>query len=695
MTFETPRLDDRAFSDIVEEARQRIALYCPEWTDHNVSDPGMALIELFAWMTDIVLYRLNRVPEKHLIRFMELVGMQREVSSAASARVLFWLKQPRQNTITIKAGTQVATTRTEQEEAIIFTTLTDEYIYNPDLEVLFSTTIPPGQDRRVPSNNFIEASREEKEGYRAFRSDVSFFTADVPNVEDALYFGFKKNVSHHVLGLRMDLVEKEGASVQPDNPPITWEALALVDANDPNELPTRTWVPLTVEQDTTLGLNQSGLVQLYLPEMDQQDRNGFQAFWIRCRLSHPSDLNRYDVSPKIERIKIEGWGRSVLTQNYTMIENEVLGRSDGTPGQRFFLRHTPVVKIRDRHAVLDHTGAGESQELIVKMANGEGDEERWELRDHFADSTRHDNHYTLDPNTGEIRFGPALPGPDGNVKSFGRIPPKGAMIIFNAYQYGGGVKGNVSEYTINILKTAIPYIDRVENRQPAINGRDAETLEHAMMRFQNHMRSIDRAVTAQDFEYLAKKAVSNIGRVKCMMSNLPEERGLVRLFVIPNVINHKQQLAHSSLQLPTETIQEIHSYLDTRRLLGTRLEVRQPNYRWISTRIRVYISTRIRTEVMRQNITEALYRFINPLIGGIRKTGWPLGQDISNDDISGMIRNIPGVERVDMVQLNEVYVSDDGSSAQASNQVLNPIVLDSTDVVVSFEHEVIVEYEKS
>ena len=45
------KLDDRRFQDLVSEARTRIARACPEWTEHNVSDPGITLIELFAWMT--------------------------------------------------------------------------------------------------------------------------------------------------------------------------------------------------------------------------------------------------------------------------------------------------------------------------------------------------------------------------------------------------------------------------------------------------------------------------------------------------------------------------------------------------------------------------------------------------------------------------------------------------------------------
>ena len=56
----SPKLDDREFDDIVAEAMRLIPRYCPEWTHHNPSDPGITLIELAAWMTDLILYRLNQ-----------------------------------------------------------------------------------------------------------------------------------------------------------------------------------------------------------------------------------------------------------------------------------------------------------------------------------------------------------------------------------------------------------------------------------------------------------------------------------------------------------------------------------------------------------------------------------------------------------------------------------------------------------
>src|SRR5215475_466117 len=106
MPLPEPRLDDRRFQDIVNEAKAMIPRYTPEWTDHNVSDPGITLIELFAWMTDIVLYRLNRVPDKHYVKFMELIGMHLEEAEPARVEVTFWLSAPQPNSITLPNGTE-------------------------------------------------------------------------------------------------------------------------------------------------------------------------------------------------------------------------------------------------------------------------------------------------------------------------------------------------------------------------------------------------------------------------------------------------------------------------------------------------------------------------------------------------------------------------------------------------------------
>ena len=94
MTLPQINLDDRRFQELVNEARQRIAQSCPEWTEHNVSDPGITLIELFAWMTDMLLYRLNRIPDKLHIALLDLLGIRLHGPTAARTDLRFRLAAP-------------------------------------------------------------------------------------------------------------------------------------------------------------------------------------------------------------------------------------------------------------------------------------------------------------------------------------------------------------------------------------------------------------------------------------------------------------------------------------------------------------------------------------------------------------------------------------------------------------------------
>ena len=81
-----PKLDDRSFNDIVEEAISMIPRYAPEWTNHNPSDPGITLIELAAWMTDLLIYRLNQVPDKNYVAFLNLLGIKLRAPRAIRSR---------------------------------------------------------------------------------------------------------------------------------------------------------------------------------------------------------------------------------------------------------------------------------------------------------------------------------------------------------------------------------------------------------------------------------------------------------------------------------------------------------------------------------------------------------------------------------------------------------------------------------
>src|ERR1043166_7508899 len=139
MTLPVPNLDDRRFQDLVDDAKRLGQHKCPEWSDHNVSDPGVTLIELFAWMTDQLLYRLNRVPDRNYVKFLELIGVRLFPPAAAHAPVTFWLSAPQPATVTIPTGTEVATVRTGSQPPVVFSTTEDRAIVACSLAKIAST----------------------------------------------------------------------------------------------------------------------------------------------------------------------------------------------------------------------------------------------------------------------------------------------------------------------------------------------------------------------------------------------------------------------------------------------------------------------------------------------------------------------------------------------------------------------------
>ena len=73
MPIPLPNLDDRSFDDLIAEARALIPGLAPSWTNHNVSDPGITLIELLAWLTEMLLFQVNQIPPAHTEKFLRLL----------------------------------------------------------------------------------------------------------------------------------------------------------------------------------------------------------------------------------------------------------------------------------------------------------------------------------------------------------------------------------------------------------------------------------------------------------------------------------------------------------------------------------------------------------------------------------------------------------------------------------------------
>ncbi len=89
MTLPKPNLDDRSFTQLVDEAKKLIPRYAPQWTDHNFSDPGITFIDLFAWLTEITLYRINLITDSHRLKYLKLLGIMPRPAIPAKVDLTF------------------------------------------------------------------------------------------------------------------------------------------------------------------------------------------------------------------------------------------------------------------------------------------------------------------------------------------------------------------------------------------------------------------------------------------------------------------------------------------------------------------------------------------------------------------------------------------------------------------------------
>ena len=156
-----PKLDDRTYADIVAEAMRLIPRYCPEWTNHNPTDPGVTILELTAWMTELILYRLNRVPEKNYLAFLDLIGVRLRSPQPSQALLTFDLVDGAERQ-SVREGTQIATPQAADEDTVVFETRRDLLVTGVKLDRCFSYF----DETYADNSPFLLGSRPE--GFEAF-----------------------------------------------------------------------------------------------------------------------------------------------------------------------------------------------------------------------------------------------------------------------------------------------------------------------------------------------------------------------------------------------------------------------------------------------------------------------------------------------------------------------------------------------
>ena len=607
-----PQLDDRSFQDLVDDAKRAVQRRCPEWTDHNVSDPGVTLIELFADMTEQLLYRLNRVPDKHHLAFLDLLGLQLFPPTAATVPVTFWLSAPRPQPVVVPVGTEVATSRGAGGEPVGFCTR--------EQLVVVPCSAASVRALRAGATRSTDLTDELRRGGR-----VPVFSA-VPEPGDALLVGLDAAVPGCAVAVRLE-ASVDGIGVDPDRPPLRWEAFDGA-----------VWVACELDHDDTGGLNRPGDVVLHVPRGHALAvLDDVLGGWLRAVVvSGDGSAPDYSQTPVLRRLEAMTVGGTALAAHADVVLGEVLGEAEGVPGQLLRTRTAPLV--------------AEDEPLVLEVSagrDGGAGWTRWTEVDDLSGCGPDDPVFTLDRTTGELQLGPLVRLATGGVRQYGSVPPPGSQLRLPAYRTGGGPTGNVAAGAVSVLRSSLPFVARVDNRRPATGGRAGEDLDDARQRGPVLLRTRDRAVTAEDFCVLAREAAPEVGRVHCVPAS--EADAVVRVLVVP-------ALGRSAPCLPDlvpgeAVLGRIAAALDARRLLGTRVSVEPPRYQGVTVVARLRSRPDAAPDAVRAAAVEAVDALLHPVHGGPDGMGWPFGRPVSVGELYALLQGLPGVDLVEDVRL--------------------------------------------
>jgi len=682
-------LDDRTFEELVNECLLRIPRYCPEWTNYNPSDPGVTLIELFAWLTDQMLMRFNQVPRRNYVAFLELLGIRLQPPSPSQTEVTFYLSASLPEPYTIPAGIEVATLRTESEEAVVFSTDKPLLITNPRISNILAATNIEEKPENFQDLLLGVWTEDRQEGWSG--QAISLFS-DPPQPNNCFYVVFDEDqsVDGNVIALNLKGESATTTGINPNSPPRFWEAWDG-----------QAWQPVLLKEsdDRTRGFSFSELanegtnplqgveVIFHLPlTWNVTQFSTYRGRWLRCSyVELAGNQSGYSRSPQIIGMGARAIGGTVRVTQCYAITNETLGESDGNAGQVFQLLQRPVLPRKADEYLLVTPPAGLPQ--------------IWQEVADFSESTEQDLHYIIDSTSGNVQFGPFVQTPNyqsqhtlqrlrlqgepmqrvvadpikaiASTKAigtqYGAIPPKGAIVQMVKYRTGGGFRGNVQRGSIRIAKNAVPYVANLTNHISANNGADAESLDDVVVRVPKLLKTRDRAITQSDFEYLTMLAGDGaVSRVRCVPSKRKQDAGIVKLLVVPSVrtdsIDQGQGLAPDQFIL-TETLGDrILSYLDERKMLGVKIELEQPQYVGVSVQTEIaleeaYGNPQVQQDIVKQ-LKVMLYRFLNPITGGTKGQGWEFGRPVYQSDIVKLLQNFQGIRFLGTVQLFELGYED-------------------------------------
>ncbi len=629
MPLTAPNLDDRRYDDLVAEARSLIPRYLPEWTNHNDADPGITLLQLFAWFTDLLVYRLNQVPELNFVRFLQLLGIQTAPATPAAVDLAFTTAKPTVDVV-VPAGTQVSGPGADGKPVVF------------ELPEGFTAIAAP------------LTAVQTHDGF-AYR-DVT--TANLTDGSQLTPLGpYPKPGSALLLGLAAP-------------GPCTANPITLMAYVDPGrELPVAqagalrlppparfayeffdgvAWQPLRVERDETAGLTVTGRIVLFGPGARAVKKPIGQVaaplHWLRVRMLSGA----YERGPRLERIALN----TVPARAAVTVRDEVLGGSNGLANQGpFTLSQAPVVPLTRPETV---RGAGGRVAAVTSLRLEVDEGSGFEVWEEVDDLAAHDGDalvYVLDRTTGELRFGDGLHGaiPTAN-------PSRPATnIVARRWLAGGGSRGNLGAGTVTTVVTAVPGLGKVTNPLPSSGGADTETVAAAKLRAPAELKAKGRAVTADDFELLARQAPANVARAHALPLAHPSYPdvavpGAVTVLVVPDAPGPSPTPAPA-------TLAAVCAWLDAHRLITTEVFATAPRYREVRVVADLVVAPDADPAVVHRDASAALTSWLHPLTGGTDGQGWPFGGTVFSSDLFRVVLTTPGVLRV---RDNQLTVELDG-----------------------------------
>lgn len=660
-------LHDQTAEQLADELIRQIPAHTPEWRNPAPGDPGRVLIDLFAWMGDKLLYRINLLPERQRLLFLRLLDMPMRAATPATGLLQLRHSGPKDlATAEVPARSLVpgpaefetvdsahvlpiagaiyvkrlpSTTEAETVDGIQQSL---RAVYDLESSAPYVTTplfangvaAPDGfdiaQDTLDQSAWIALLAPEPPADKAAFREKVFSRTGPQPIL---LNIGFSPQT----------LAPLETQSIDAPKPRAeNWIWQVPAPGVRPDGTPEYTALAPAIS-DTTRGFTSPGVIRLVLPDAGDigLPENDPDIDVLAGVGNRPPRIDDQEVAARLV-----GWVRMAPRSRAETLNFSWLGINAVEIEQRRSLRN---VVLGSATSGSDQTMQLPTQQVdpdsfVLDVQRTDGVYERWEMTDYLGGHGRHDKVYQLDAEAGQVRFGNGVTG---------KVPPRGAKVRATKLRHGGGQIGNLPAQSVETISH--PRLSAAQPI-PTRGGEDAETLAQAESRLPGYLRHNDRAVTEQDYRDLAPLTPGvDIARVEVMPRFKPYHRlsnvaGAVSVMVIPR----PKHLKAATPRPDRAMLQAVQDHLDPRRLIGTELHVIGPEYKPLSVSTAIKVQDGFEPAKVMAELENALRLFLAPVEpGGREGTGWALGKTVTNLELEVVISRLAGLDAVYGVNLFE------------------------------------------